>query len=282
MSPAKVFKKFRFMGISLSGGKTARTHLAIVDYFPSEKKVFLSHLFRDLGEMDGQSGDTVLIDLIKHYREDLQSISIDAPLTTPKCIRCRLVCPGAENCKEKEIQWMWQHHEKMDNEKNPNKIFTPYTERCLDQYIATQLEQIFPFDHALGSNRAPLWARTFFLKKRLKNIPLLEVFPKLTTWRVGRELKISKTPLLFYKNSVEGSAHRQTILDKLIDAEWLFIYSQDAKQMVKDVYVFEAVMSGFTGLLEYKKLCEKPPKNFPKNEGWVSFPKIHFSQHLRL
>lgn len=282
MMSSREFKKFRFIGISLSGGKTPRTHVAVVDYFPSEKKVFLSHLFRDLGEMDGLTADTVLVDLIKNYRDDLQTISIDAPLTTPKCIGCRLNCPGAENCKEKEILWMWQHHKVMDDEKNPNKIFTPYTERCVDPYLATQLEQSFPLDHALGSNRAPLWARAQFLKKRLKNYELIEVAPRINTWRIGRELKISKTPLLFYKNSVEGSTHRQTILDKFLASEWLFIYSQDVKHMVKDVYVFESVFSAFTGLLNYKNLCEKPPKNFPTTEGWVAFPKTHFSQHLKI
>ncbi len=278
----KVFKKFRFMGISLSGGKTPRTHVAIIDYFPSEKKVFLTHLFRDIGEMNGQSADTVLIELIKNHKEDLESISVDAPLSTPKCLRCRLTCPGAENCKLKEIQWMWQLHRQMDKQKNPNKIFTPYTERCVEPYLATQLEQPFPVDHALGSNRAPLWARAQFLMKRLKNFRLLEMSPKINVWRIGRELKISKTPLLFYKNSVEGAGHRQVILDKLLDAEWMFIYSQDTKHMVKDAYVFEAVLSGFTGLLEHKKLCEPPPKNFPTDEGWVSFPKIHFTSHLKI
>ncbi len=280
--PSKVFKKHRFMGISLSGGKTPRTHVAIVDYFPSERKVFLSNLFRDLGEMNGLTADTVLIDLIKNNKEDVQSISMDAPLTMPKCIRCRLVCPGAEACKEKEIQWMWQFHKAMDHEKNPNKIFTPYTERCVEPYLSTQLEQNFPVDHALGSNRAPLWARTFFLKKRLKSYQLLEVVPRINTWRIGRELKISKTPLLFYKNSVEGAHHRQTILDKFVDAEWLFIYSQDVKHMTKDVFVFEAVMSAFTGFLHFKSLCEKQPKNFPATEGWVAMPKISFSQQLKL
>ncbi len=281
MSAPRIFKKFRFIGISLSGGKTPRTHVAVIDYFPSEKKVFLTHLFRDLGEMDGMTADTVLIDLIKNHKEDLQSISIDAPLTSPKCVRCRLTCPGAENCKEKEILWMWQHHKSMDDEKNPNKIFTPYTERCVDPFLSTQLENPFPVDHALGSNRAPLWARTLFLKKRLKNFELLEVVPRINTWRIGRELKISKTPLLFYKNSVEGAQHRQTILDKFLDSEWLFIYSQDVKHMVKDVYVFESVLSAFTGLLYSKNLCEKPPKNFPPTEGWVAFPKAHFSQSFK-
>ncbi len=278
--PSRTFKKYRFIGVSLSGGKTPRTHVAVIDFFPSEKKVFLTHLFRDIGEMNGLTADTVLIDLIKSHKEDVQSISIDAPLTMPKCIRCRLVCPGAEACTQPEIKWMWQHHKAMDRKKNPNKIFTPYTERCVESYLSTQLEQNFPVDHTLGSNRAPLWARTFFLQKRLKSFKLLEVMPRINTWRIGRELKISKTPLMFYKNSVEGSHHRQTILDRFVDAEWLFIYLQDVKHMVKDVYVFESVMSAFTGLLQYKNLCEKPPKNFPLTEGWVAMPKSSFSQHL--
>lgn len=280
MSPHPSFEKYRFMGISLSGGKTPRTHLAIVDYFPSENKIFLSHLFRDLGEMNGSSADTVLIELIKNHRDGLVSVAVDAPLTTPKCLRCRLHCPGAEVCKEKEIQWMWNFHKNKESEKNPNKIFTPYTERCVDSYLSSQLEQTFPVDHALGSNRAPLWARAFFLKKRLKNISLFEVVPRINTWRIGRELKISKTPLLFYKNSVEGAQHRQTFVDKFMDAEWLFVYSQDVKHMVKDVFVFEAVLSAFTGFLNSRSLCEKPPKNFPPQEGWVLFPKTHFSQQL--
>jgi hypothetical protein len=278
----KIYDKHRFMGLALGGGKSNKTHLAVVDYFPSEKKIFLTHLFRDIGEQDGQSADTVLVELIKENREHLHSIAVDAPLVAPVCIRSKTPCAPVETCKKPEIQWMWEHHRKQHGKKRPNKIFTPYTERCVELFLSDGLEIPFQFDHALGSNRAPLWARMVFLSHLLKGIPLVEVIPRLNTWRIGRALKISKNTLLNYKNSIGGAAHRQAILDKFIDSEWLFIYSQDAKQMVKDAHVFEAVMTGFTAFLQYKKLCEGPPKGFPKDEAWVSFPKIDFADHLTL
>ena len=80
-------------------------------------------------------------------------------------MRCRLKCPGHEKCKEPEIKWMWSRHRKLDKVKRPNKIFTPYTERCSEQYILSEIDaDIFP-DHALGSNRAPLAARAIYLKR---------------------------------------------------------------------------------------------------------------------
>jgi hypothetical protein len=276
----KVFEKYRFMGISLSGGKTQRTHLAVVDYFPVENKIFLSHLYRDIGEDGGLSADTVLLNLISENKENLQSISIDAPLTDPPSLLVDHKCVGPEDCDHPELKWMWAHHKKQHKNKRPNKIFTPYTERPVEQFLATSLEQTFPLDHALGSNRAPLWARAKFLSRRLKGISLLETYPRISVWRIGRALKISKTPLLYYKNSVEGAHCREQILEKFLDAEWLFIYSQDTKHMVKDAHVFEAVMSAYTAFLAFKNLCEPPPKDFPKGSGWVSFPKPDFPASL--
>jgi hypothetical protein len=273
-------KKIRFLGLSLGGGKTHRTHLAVIDYFIENDKLFLTHLFRDLGEDARTSADTHLINLIKENSEDLHSLSTDFPLTSPKCMRCRLVCPGVENCKLEEIRWMWNHHDKLDKKKRPNKIFTPYTERCVDQYLANESEIPLPQDHAFGSNKAPLYARGFFLRKRLGRIKLFEVQPRLSVWRVGRALKISKVPLIFYKNSIEGEDYRQIILDKFTDKEWLFIYSQDVRHMVRDGFVFDSVMAAYTGFLNYKNLCEKPPKDFPKGEGWILHPKVDFAEGL--
>lgn len=274
------YKKIRFLGLSLGGGKTYRTHLAVIDYFPEKNKVFLTHLFRDLGEVETQSSDTHLIEVIKTNSENVHSLIVDYPLSAPKCMRCRLKCPGIEDCKEDEIKWMWNFYEKLDVKKKPNKIFTPYTERCVEQFLSYNMEIPVPNDHALGSNRGPLYTRGQFLKKRLDRIKMYEVQLRLTVWRIGRALKISKTPLLFYKNSVEGELHRQTILDKLVDKEWLFIYSQDLKHMIRDGFVFESVMAAYAGFLNYKKLCEAPPKSFPKGEQWLLFPQDDFSTKI--
>lgn len=274
------YKKIRFMGLSLGGGKTHRTHLAVIDYFVDNNKVFLSHLSRDLGEEGGKSGDTHLVELIKRNSENLESISVDFPLVPPPCAAESHRCPGVESCKEPEVRWMWSYYHKLEVKKRPHKIFTSYTERAVDQYLSQEMEIPVPNDHALGSNRAPLYMRGQFLKKRLGKIKLQEVQPRLSVWRVGRALKISKTPLLFYKNSVDGEGHRHTIVDKLVDTEWLFIYSQDLKHMVRDGFVFDAVMAAFVGFLKYKGLCEEPPKGFPKKAAWLMFPKENFSEFL--
>lgn len=121
-----------------------------------------------------------------------------------------------------------------------------------------------------------------FLQKRLNRYFVKEAQLRMTVWRIGRALKISKTPLLFYKNSVEGEEHRHLFLDKLMDKEWLFIYSQDLKHMVRDGFIFEAVLAAYTGFLDYQKLCEPPPKGFPKNEPWVLFPREDFSVKMGL
>lgn len=274
------YKKIRFMGLSLGGGKTYRTHLAVIDYYVDNDKVFLTHLFRDLGEEDGKSSDTQLIELIKKNNENLDSISVDFPVIAPPCSPPSHRCPGVESCKDPEVRWMWNYFHKLELKKRPHKIFTSYTERAVDQYLSQEMEIPVPHDHALGSNRAPLFMRGQFLKKRLDKITWQEVQPRLSVWRVGRALKISKTPLLFYKNSVEGENHRHTIVDKLVDTEWLFIYSQDLKHMVRDGFVFDAVMAAYVGFLQYKGLCQPPPKGFPKKAAWVLFPKDDFSDSI--
>lgn len=268
------------MGLSLGGGKTHRTHLAVVDYFVENHKVFLTHLYRDLGESNGKTSDTNLLEIMAENGDDLHTLAVDFPLTAPLCLTCRLKCPGVENCKEDHIRWMWNFYNKLDVKKRPNKIFTPYTERSVDQWLSHEAEIPIPNDHALGSNKAPLFVRGQFLKKRLGKLKMIEVQPRLTVWRIGRALKISKTPLLFYKNSVEGEDHREVFLDKLVDKEWLFIYSQDHKHMVRDGFVFEAVLAAFTAFLNYKKMCEPPPKGFSKNEQWLHFPTEDFADQM--
>ncbi|MBY0313895.1 MAG: DUF429 domain-containing protein [Bdellovibrionales bacterium] len=279
MKPKKI-PFHRFIGISLAGGKTSKTQMAIIDFYPLEKKAFLTHTFRDIGEEHDVSADTHLVNLINAHKGNLESIAVDAPLSDPPGLKSPTNCPGVEKSENKAIRWMWDLHKKNHKEKRPNKIFTPYTERCVEQYLSSEVDPYFPMDHALGSNRAPLWARVGYLKKRLNKLKWIEVFPRLNIWRIGRALKVNKTPLQFYKNAVEGADHRAVILNRFMDEEWLFIYAQDAKNMVKDASLFDAVFAAFTGYLHFKKQCETPPKNFPKGEGWIQFPTENFTQAL--
>lgn len=276
------FKKKRYIGVSLGGGKSLRTHIAVLDHYPHEDKLFLSHLVRDICEEGLQTSDTVLIDIMKELGEDCRWVGINAPLSPPKCLRCRLVCPGAEDCGEEEIQWLWDLHRKRAKGRKPHKIFTPYTERCVEHHVSYQLQDLVTCEQALGSNKAPLWARADFLKKRLKQFKLVEVYPRLSLWRLGRAMKMPKSHLNHYKNAVNGEASRGVILEKWLASNSLFVYNQDAKQMIKDAFVFEAVITAFTAYLNDLKLCEPRPEGFPRSakEGWIAFPQKSFHESL--
>lgn len=168
---------------------------------------------------------------------------------------------------------MWEYYQKQIAEKRNHKLFTPYTERCIEQYITTELEEPFAPQHALGANQAPLWARAQFLLKRV-NAPAIEVFPKLSLWRIGRALDIQKSYLRFHKHQIGGDDARLAILKELVRREIAFLYEQDVRLMVENTHAFDAFICALTAVLKYKGQCEKRVKGFPSQEGWIEIPKL--------
>jgi hypothetical protein len=266
-------KPHRFIGVSLSGGKNDRTSLAVLDYYPGQDKLFLTHIYEHIQQEDGTSGDQALFEIIKEHQENLEFLCIDAPLKFPKCIRCRLVCPGYEKCKEKEIQWMWKQHRKHKKDHPRCKLFTPYTQRAAEIYLATELEEtVYPME-TLGANIAPLTARAHFLMRRLPpKIKAIEVYPKLSVLRIGLGMKISKSHLNHYKHQIGGDESRQVILQNFVRRDLVFIYQQDFLKLIENSFNFDAFISAYTGFLKFKDQCENPPKDFPKADGWIEFP----------
>jgi hypothetical protein len=274
MSPApKPLQIYRFAGVSLGGGKTDKTAVAILEYYPEQRRIFLRTL-RDKIKGDPEiSADARLHELFTEEEPNIHSIAFDVPLQVPKCLRCPLKCPGYEKCKEPEIKWLWQVHRKKMAKKKPVKLFTPYTERCAEAYISTELEEVFHAQHALGANNAPLTARAFFIRRRLgKKVSAVEVFPKLSLWRIGIDLKVPKTHLRGHKLSMGGDEARLSILKALVEKEICFIYQQDMKMMVDNSGAFDAFICALTAFLKFRGQCEKIPAGFPKQEPWIDFP----------
>lgn len=269
-------KVLRFVGISLGGGKTDKTSVAFVDYYPNQNKIFLSRLIEKVETNGELSSDLQLHRLIAQVPGKIQSIAFDVPLQFPKCMRCRLKCPGYEECQEPEILWLWKNYRKRNEKKRPKKLFTPYTERCVEFYLRTELEEVFHPDHALGSNLAPLTARAHFISRRLK-VPTIEVFCKLALWRIGSSLKIQKSYLRLHRHAFGGKEARSAILERLIDRDIAFLYVQDVRTMGGNSNAFDAFLCALTAVLNHKKMCEPRPKDFPKSEAWVSIPKLDLS-----
>jgi hypothetical protein len=266
-------KPHRFIGIDLSGGKNDRTSVSVLDYYKSQNKLFLTHIYEHVQQEGDVSADQALFEIITDHMENLEYLCIDAPLKFPKCIRCQLRCPGYEKCNEKEIQWMWKEHRKRKKLKPRARLFTPYTQRAAEIYIANESgENVTPME-TLGANIAPLTARASFLTRRLpKAIKCLEVYPKLTVLRVGGTLKISKSHLNHYKHQIGGDESREVILQNLVKRDLVFVYQQDFIKLIDNPHSFDSFMAAFTGFLKFNDQCEKPPKDFPMSDGWIDFP----------
>jgi hypothetical protein len=262
-------KLVRFAGVSLGGGKTDRTAVAILDYFPEQKRVFLRTLRERVTSREDETGDDVLLEILNEEEAGLSLVAFDVPLQFPVSIRIDM--KGDKSDEAQVVKWMENVHSKRSKEKRPNKMFTPYTERACEIFIAHELEEVFHPHHSLGSNAAPLTARAHYLKKRI-DTPLIETYPKLSLWRIGQDLNMPKSYLRFHKHAVDSDEARHYILKTLIEKEIAFIYQQDMKAMVENNVAFEAFLSALTAFLKFRGQTEKPPQDFPKGESWIEFP----------
>lgn len=263
----------RFAGISLGGGKTDKTAVAILEYFPDKRRIFLRSLRDRVTGTPELSADDALCRFLLEEERDISIIGIDVPLQLPKCFRCDLKCPGVMACPQPTVKWMRDVHKKRAKNKRPNKMFTPYTERAAEIYISNELEEPFHPSHALGSNAAPLTARAYFLRRRLRPSSMVEVYPKLTLWRIGGALSIPLSYLRFHRHAVGSDEARHYILRRLIEKEIAFIYQQDLRTMVENNVAFEAFLCAITAFLKYRAQTEKRPGLFPKDEAWIEFPR---------
>lgn len=246
----------------------------MLDYYPGQKKLFLTHIYEHIQAEGEISADQVLFEIIQEHAENLEYLCVDAPLKFPKCVTCRLKCPGYERCKEPEIAYMWRLFRKQRRKKPRTRLFTPYTQRAAEAYLGAELDCEVPPLETLGANMAPLAARAHFLSRRLK-LRAIEVYPQLSVLRVGLSMKIPKTHLLYYKHLVSGEESRQIILENLVKRDVVFIYQQDFHKLISNIDSFDAFISAFTGFLKYRGQCEKPPKDFPLRDGWIDFPVAH-------
>lgn len=261
----------RFIGISLAGGKSDKACVAILEYYPDNKKLFLSRLFEKIKSDEQISGDLKIHDLIEQNLATTKYVAFDTPWRLPNCLTCKKKCPGYENCHEPHIEWMWHHQNDKLKKKRPKKLFTPYTQRSVELYLQTELEEKFTLHHAMGANIAPLLARAAFIQKRL-TADCIEAYPKLTLWRLGQSLKLMKSHLRDHKAAFGGDVSREHFLQSLNENNLAFVYNQDMKQMIENNHAFEAFLCGYTAFLKYKNLTVKRPKDFPVNEDWIEFP----------
>jgi hypothetical protein len=270
---AKRLGQVQIFGVNLGGGKAGRTWVAQFDLFSNPEKLFLRKIHENVDGVRDGSSDASLLKILQHARPRTDLVAFNVPLQLPKCLRCRLSCPGYERCKLPEISWLRKNHQQYRAKKRPQKLFTPYTQRCVEQYVATSLEEPFFPGHALGSNLAPLTARVQYLMKHLK-AKVIEAMPSVSTWRLGQGLRVGRSQLRNYHHSTEGEVARRAILQCLVSRNLIFIYEQDVHLLEQNIYAFDAFITGLTAYYFHKKKCEDLPKGFPKTASWIAIPRV--------
>ncbi|MFN7904591.1 MAG: DUF429 domain-containing protein [Pseudobdellovibrionaceae bacterium] len=268
-----------FLGLSLAGGKTDKSCLVVLDFYKDQNKIFLTKIHEKIKNEDALSSDLKLFELINQHLDRTEYLALDVPWELPSCLRCELSCPGYENCKEPHISWMWDYYYNHRVKKRPQKVFTPYTQRCVEFYLHTELEEKFTLSHAMGANAAPLMARAKFLVKRLREVSpvsLIEVYPKLSVWRMGTTLGALKSNLRAYKHASYGEQARRSILHSMLQKNIVFIYEQDKKTLIENGHSFDAFLLALTAYLKFQNLTEQRPTGFPASEPWIEFPQKDF------
>lgn len=269
--PVTETKFVRYMGLSLSGGKSDKSCLAVLDYYHDQKRLILSRLHEKIRTEEFVSADHKIVEMIDQLKDNAVSIMIDAPLSLPTSILKTEPCEGFETSSEPEIKWMRQFQHSLPK-KRQRKMFTPYTQRPVELYLSELEEENLDVQHALGANHAPITARAVYLKRRLP-LDCFEVFPKLSVWRLGNELKVNKSHLRSYRNSVGGEEARRAFLNALADKTGLFLYQQDFRLLCENPHAFDSLIAALMGHLKAQKKTQDRPADFPKGAAWIEFPK---------
>ncbi len=261
----------RFLGVSLSGGKTDKTCAVVLEYYPEHGRLFLSQIHEKLKSEKNMSSDFLLYQLVTSTYKAIENVAINAPLSFPLCMTCELDCPGFESCKEDHITWMWKNYRKIRSKKKNHRLFTPYTQRAVEMYLGSEFETPFHPDDAFGSNLAPISSRAQFLQNRLEE-PLLEVNTKMSVWSLGTKYRVAKSHIKNFAHAIHGADSRRGFVSQLEERKSLFLYKQDVEKLADNLYAFEALINGLTGYLFFIGECLPRPKGFPTDEAWIALP----------
>jgi hypothetical protein len=285
-------KQRRYVGLDLSGAKNSKTTLAVLEYYPKEKKVFLLDVRENLGAVGESTSDEVLVEILNEQVNEHPGVKlgVNAPLTLPPAFRCARDLKGEElKHSEASLKWMSHfverakfHRPKPKTSKRTARLkefYTPYTQRPVELWLKYEVlaklpEKLrFEMDETLGGNKAPLTARMQYLQGYLEKFEMTEVLPKLTVTLLVPQMKLNQRTMRQYRQLEDGAQARKTILEKMAEHLDIFIYDRDMKKLTQNLNAFDAFLCAYTVLLADRNECVPTPKNFPVHSGWIQYPK---------
>lgn len=259
----------RFLGIDLGGGKGKKTALACLR--TTDTGVAVERLCPRNGE--GPLYDAALVHGIRAYDAETTVVAVNAPLSLPPCLRCRVtVCPGVDACVDPAVVAMQRIAQGLAplsrDERRGKPHVTPYTQRATELYLRQQYG-IEPRE-ALGQGTGPLAARAAHLLRTIcdrftLNDNLIEVFPKATLALRGLAGEARR-----YKRHLLERQTRAQILDALAPT-LSFAPGVWREECVQSDHAFDAVVCAYTAFLWASEAWQVPAQyaELADSDGWI-------------
>ena len=141
----------RYLGLDLSGAKNAKTTLAVLEYYPKEKKVFLLDIHSGIGADATSNSDEALIQTIQDHADnhaELQ-IGVNVPLTLPPFFNFIRKNKNPDDlANTPEVRWMNANSPKKSTTSKRNAKmkdgFTPYTQRPIELWLKNEVLSKLP------------------------------------------------------------------------------------------------------------------------------------------
>lgn len=248
----------RMMGIELGSGR--RTAVVALDYFPDQRKVFLSALKTNFESSRQEHSDEQLISTVNELAPEI--IGVDAPLSLPPCMECRLpACPSFGQCEVAAVRWM---REEAARSEGKVRYPSPYSQRPVDFLLRGrwQQEMQFPVDESFGASRAPLAAHMHYLRRHLQAETFLEVIPRLALAGIAEQYGLYPREVRRARDVEEGVENRFAILEKMSEVPQnalvphLFLYNAELNQLAQEISAFDALLCAWMALYQHLDLLE--------------------------
>jgi len=262
---------YRSLGLELSGPRSQRTALAILDHYPEQGRIVLQDLVQP--EKSSDDSDIALGEYISKIEKGISGIGIHAPVSLPPIVyRAHKNLSKVQQMNLSEVKWMEKVWSKLKNK--PHK-FIPYLHRPAEVWLRHKAVERYSDVMSFATTGAPLAARVVHLKGQIKS-PLNEIFPRAVIKRISESLEIRPRVFKSYTDLEGGVKAREEFLIQLsIKLPQLFLYEKDVEKMILSPHQLNAFLCA---LMQHMVKCgefEGRPKGFPKAASWIHIPRIH-------